>query len=98
MPYQLGTATGLVNFMRALTSALIVALYGAILFGGVSGRGVTLETMAKTSGPASAAQFHWIFSAACLCIALSWVFMLVMEERPLRVGAPARDAASVPAE
>ena len=34
LPWQLGTATALVNFMRALASAFLVALYGAMLFGG----------------------------------------------------------------
>jgi MFS family permease len=98
LPYQLGTATGLANFMRALASALMVALYGAILFGGVSGRGVTLETIAANAALASAAQFRWIFAVAAACLFVSWLFMLVMEERPLRVAAPAKDAAAVPAE
>src|SRR4051812_11153999 len=44
LPWQLGTVTGLVNFMRALASSLMVALYGAFLFGG-SQHGVTLETL-----------------------------------------------------
>src|ERR1051325_710056 len=41
-PWQLGTVTGVINFVRALASAL----YGAILFGGMgSARGVTLEAL-----------------------------------------------------
>ena len=100
LPYQLGTATGLTNFVRALASALIVALYGAILFGGVSGRGVSLETIAAGAGrDAASAHFHWIFGAAATCLAISWLFMLMMEERPLRVGVHAADdAMAVPAE
>ena len=43
LPWQLGTVTALVNFMRALASALLVALYGAFLFGGAASHGVTLE-------------------------------------------------------
>lgn len=100
-PYELGTATGLNNFVRALASALMVALYGAILFGGVSGRGVTLDTIATGAGQStSAAHFQWIFAAAATCLAASWLFILMMEERPLRTGAqPApSDAVAVPAE
>jgi len=100
-PHQLGTATGLTNFVRALASALMVALYGAILFGGVSGRGVTLETIATgADAGASAAHFHWIFAAAAACLAISFLFMLAMEERPLRASAPpaSADAIAVPAE
>ena len=40
-PHQLGTATGAMNFFRSLGSALIVALFGAIVLaggGGHSGR------------------------------------------------------------
>ena len=101
LPHQLGTATGLTNFVRALASALMVALYGAILFGGMSGHGVTLDTIATgVDNSAAAAHFHWIFAAAAACLALSWLFMLAMEERPLRSGAqPASaDAVAVPAE
>ena len=36
LPWQLGTVTGVINFMRALASALLVALYGAFLFGGAA--------------------------------------------------------------
>jgi EmrB/QacA subfamily drug resistance transporter len=98
LPYQLGTVTGLNNFVRALASALVVALYGAILFGGLSGRGVTIETISGSAGHAVVApQFRWIFVAALICLTLSWLLILLMEERPLRVGAPV-DATAVPAE
>jgi hypothetical protein len=99
LPWQLGTVTGVINFMRALASALMVALYGAFLFGGA--KGVTLETLAA-SGNATALESHfrWIFAAAALCLAVSWLFLLAMEERPLRTHAAARDGdpLAVPAE
>jgi MFS family permease len=100
LSHQLGTATGLTNFVRALASALFVALYGAILFGGVSGRGVTLETISAGAGQqVAAARFHWIFGIAAVCMALSWLLMLRMEERPLRSSPhAAENPAAVPAE
>ena len=78
----------------------MVALYGAFLFGGAGAKGVTLETLAA-SGNAAALEghFRWIFAAAALCLALSWLFLLAMEERPLRTGAAREgDPLAVPAE
>ena len=96
LPWQLGTVTGVINFVRALASALMVALYGAFLFGGA--KGVTLETIAAGNAAALEGHFRWIFAAAALCLALSWLFLLAMEERPLRTGAAQRDPLAVPAE
>lgn len=100
LPWQMGTVTALMNFMRALASALMVALYGAYLFGGAARNGVTLDALgAAGASAAPAGQFRLIFAAAAACLALSWVLLLVMEERPLRTG-PMReaDAVAVPAE
>ena len=93
-----------IYFMRALASAFLVAFYGAILFGGATAHGVTLESL-SVSGPghdvtALAEHFRWIFSAAVACRALSCSFLAAMEERPLRaaVTPDAEDAVPVPAE
>jgi len=95
LPWQLGTVTGVINFVRALASALLVALYGAILFGGM-GRvaGVTLDALAARHAEAFIGHFQWIFAAASLSLALSFVLLALMEERPLRTG----QAQAVPAE
>jgi EmrB/QacA subfamily drug resistance transporter len=85
--YELGTATGVNNFLRSLGSALLVALYGAILLGGMGGArpGLTLETLAASrSGAEVAHTFGWIFAAAAAGLALSFLFLALMEERPLR--------------
>ena len=34
-PHQLGTATGTLNFFRTLGGAIVVAVFGAIVLGGV---------------------------------------------------------------
>ena len=97
LPWQLGTVTGVINFVRALASALMVALYGAFLFG--AEKGVTLETIAARNGAALEGHFRWIFAAAALCLAVSWLFLLAMEERPLQTGAAREgDPLAVPAE
>lgn len=100
MPWQLGTVTGVINFMRALTSALLVALYGAFLFGG-SAQGLTLEQLAAAGHDTAslADHFRWIFAAAAMCLAVSWSFLLAMEERPLKTGATREgELSAVPAE
>jgi hypothetical protein len=106
LPWQLGTATGVVNFVRALASALLVALYGAFLFGGVGAEiggahGVTLEALAAAGHNAAslAGHFRWIFAAAAMCLSVSWLLLIAMEERPLRADAPrVLDAVPAPAE
>jgi hypothetical protein len=99
LPWQLGTATGLVNFMRALASALMVALNGVFLFGGAGAKGVTLESLAAGHAAALEGHFRWMFAAAAACLALSWVFLLAMEERPLKTGATREgELSAVPAE
>jgi EmrB/QacA subfamily drug resistance transporter len=99
LPWQMGTVTGLMNFMRALASALMVALYGTFLFGGAGQKGVTPDMLGAAGHAALEGHFRLIFAAAAACLALAWVLLLVMEERPLRT-APMREegAVAVPAE
>jgi EmrB/QacA subfamily drug resistance transporter len=98
LPWQMGTVTGLMNFMRSLTSALLVALYGAFLFGGAGPKGVTLETLGG-QGAALGGQFQLVFAAAMACLACAWLLFFIMEERPLRTSAArAAEPAPAPAE
>jgi EmrB/QacA subfamily drug resistance transporter len=88
--HQLGTATGAMNFFRALASTLAVAVMGAILLAalGVSPeRGAGVELLIETAGAAGvdmAAVFRWVFVAAEVFLLLALVCILLMEERPLR--------------
>ena len=98
LPWQLGTVTGLINFMRALASALMVAVYGAFLFGGASAKGAPLDHLfASSAAAALEGHFRIVFAAAAGCIVTSCAFLLAMEERPLRAG-PVAPAHPVPAE
>lgn len=96
-PSQVGTATGSANFFRSLVSAVVVALLGAIVLGGVGGAtGVSVETLARTASGADLAQaFRFVFMAAGLLLAFGLAFMIAMEERPLRGPAAQQAAASV---
>ena len=90
VPYhQLGIATASMNFFRSLGGALIVAAFGTIVLGGASKAGVVMggdmESIIRGADPAAlAATFRWVFSAACLGLLLAWLFLGMMEERPLR--------------
>ena len=101
LPYQLGTATGAMNFFRQLAGAVIVAAFGAIVLGGAGAPGLTVETLAaQASGLAQsdlAHVFRWLFGAAAACLGLGLVLLGIMEERPLR-GRRRTGEVSVPAE
>ena len=81
-PHQLGTATGTLNYFRTLGGAIVVAVFGAIVLGGVAEGSLTLDQLAgghSNLGPA----FHWVFIAAAICLGISFACLLAVEERPL---------------
>ncbi|HEY1364150.1 MAG TPA: MDR family MFS transporter [Xanthobacteraceae bacterium] len=88
--HQVGTATGAMNFFRALASTLAVAVMGAILLSGLGvtpDRGAGIELLAEaaaTAGADSVSVFRSVFLAADAFLVLALVAMLMMEERPLR--------------
>jgi EmrB/QacA subfamily drug resistance transporter len=83
---HVGTATGAANFFRALASALVVALFGAIVLGGLGGaEGVSIEALARTaSGTDLGTAFRFVFVAAMLVLCFGFCFVIAMEEKPLR--------------
>jgi len=88
--HQVGTATGAMNFFRALASALVVAVMGAIVLAGLGvtperGRGAELVAQAVgTAGIDVAEVFRWVFVAALAVSIAGFVAVLRLEERPLR--------------
>jgi hypothetical protein len=90
--HELGVATGAMNFFRALTSALVVAIMGAILLAGVGvaperGNGAAgVDIMVASAGAAGynvVEVFRWVFVAALVFSTLSMIAMILLEERPL---------------
>jgi EmrB/QacA subfamily drug resistance transporter len=88
--HEVGTATGAMNFFRALTSALAVAIMGAILLAGLGFApergGVGMEVLAASadaSGIAVADVFQRVFVAALVFSLLGLAAVVLMEERPL---------------
>jgi EmrB/QacA subfamily drug resistance transporter len=90
VPHQVGTATGVMNFFRALISALEVAILGAIVVAGFGvgverGRGADVVIQAANAlGSDVSHVFGWMFATAGLFLALGAAALLLMEERPLR--------------
>ena len=83
---QLGTATGAMNFIRQLGTAVIVAMFGTIILGGLGGGNVSLETLSLTAqlGYDYGPLFRWVFAAGVACLVVSYGFLLLMEQKPLR--------------
>ena len=87
--FQVGIAMGALNFFRSLASALVVAMMGAILLAGLGatperGSASVVAMSMSASGGDVALVFRYVFLAALIFLALSLVFLLLMEERPLR--------------
>jgi EmrB/QacA subfamily drug resistance transporter len=86
--YQLGVATGTLNFFRQLGGALVVAVFGAIVLGGfdVHASGpLVLQRLSDAGGAADFAQpFRFVFIAAAGFLAAAFVAVLCIAERPLR--------------
>jgi EmrB/QacA subfamily drug resistance transporter len=107
---QMGVATGAANFFRALFSALVVAVLGAIVLGGLGGAtGMSVESLARTaSQPELAHAFRFVFMAGALVLAFGMAFLIALEERPLKgprseqlspaVAAPTAPATPIPVE
>jgi hypothetical protein len=83
---QIGTATGVMNYARALMSSFTVAGFTAILMAalGVSAAGRDNVDLARElSGVEALAAFRYIFAAAGLMMAGAAAAMAMMEERSL---------------
>ena len=99
LPHQLGTATGTANFFRQIGGALIVAVFGAIVLGGVgmSGVGGSHETLklGAVDRDTMVRLFQYVFAATFVGFACALIFLLRMKELPLRgSGVDAAKAAS----
>ena len=77
------------NFFRGLTAAFIVAVMGAIVLAslGVSperGSAMSAGSMANLLGVDPAQVFRGVFALGVVCLVISLISLICMEERPLR--------------
>jgi EmrB/QacA subfamily drug resistance transporter len=93
-PYQMGIATGTLNFFRLLGGAIVVAVFGAIVFGSAGDHnGATTLTM--LAGHVDfAPAFGWVFIAAATFLAVALTSLALVEERPLHGPLRPADAAA----
>jgi len=90
--HQLGIAVGTMNFFRNLMATILVALLGAlVLTGGSSivpgGFGPGHLGDALTPDAAAAAEaFTRVFYAVAACLAVAFVALVLIEEKPLQTG------------
>ncbi len=105
--HQIGIAMGAMNFFRALASAFVVAVMGAIMLGHLGSapmRGassVVVTASASATGPELVRTFSHIFAVAVLFLIIGIVALVVMEERPLRttvMAVPAKRETPAPAD
>jgi MFS family permease len=80
--HQFGTAVGTMNFSRTLYATILIAVFGAIVLADVP------------AGPAALAAgavdgFRRVFFAAAASFAVALVGLILLEEKPLKTGAPA---------
>ena len=91
---ELGTAMGVLAFVRSLGSVVAVSVLGAILVAsGVAGIGEATAHVG-TADPAAAGAFTRAFAAVVVGQAIGFAILLFLEERPLhsgpRTAAPAK--------
>ena len=87
--YQVGAAMGAMNFFRGLTAAFIVAVMGAIVLAAIGlapqrGGATVVTEAANASGADLAHVFRGIFALGVLCLIVSLIALVRMEQRPLR--------------
>jgi len=94
-PHRFGVATGTLNFFRQLGGSIIVAVFVAIVLGGLEGgEGAKLLASVTAHGAGGAARatsavqfaplFAYVFLAAALFLVLAMIAVMLVEERPLR--------------
>jgi MFS family permease len=88
--HQLGIAIGTMSFSRNLFTTMLVALLGVIVLAATSAiepGGAGQFGDALPPGAAAAAQaFSRVFFTVAACLAIAFVALVLMEEKPLRTG------------
>jgi MFS family permease len=73
--YQLGISVGMMTFTRNLLATILIAVFGALV--------------ADTSAISAAAPFQVVFFGSATLLAIAFVALLLLEEKPLQSDTPA---------
>src|SRR5262245_7017366 len=84
--FEVGVATGVMNFFRALFSALVVAVMGAVVLAFVGGEGRAADALAAggAGGVDLAGAFRWVFICGAVFLLVGLIALILMEEGRLR--------------
>jgi len=85
-PAHLGVATGAVTFLRSLGGAMGVSVLGAVFLSYGFAQNAEAAKGLSDLGPRAGAAFAAIFLTAGIGLVITDVFLLLMEEKPLRSG------------
>jgi MFS family permease len=81
--HDLGAAIGTMNFVRTLIGTIVVAVFGAIVLAAVPA-GVPAASLAqRMAGATSAATFSTVFFAVAATLAVAFLAIILLEEKPL---------------
>ena len=85
-PHELGTSMSLLTFLRNIGAAVGVAVFGAIVIGGVATglAGAGPATGAATAPLAASATFHTVFLVAAMGFAVAFACLAGVKEPPLK--------------
>jgi MFS family permease len=87
--HDLGAAIGTMNFARSLAGTIMIAVFGAIVFAGAHAGAPTgaLDHNVMKGTPATA--FAMVFLVTAGTLAVAFVSLLLLEEKPLLGSLPA---------
>jgi sugar phosphate permease len=83
-PAHLGVATGAATFLRTLGGAIGISILGAVFLSYGLAENTEAAKGLNDLGPQAAAAFSTIFLAAGIGLVVTNIFLLLMEEKPLR--------------
>jgi MFS family permease len=83
-PRHLGVATGAATFLRALGGAMGVSVLGAVFLSFGLAQKTEAAKWLNDLGPQAEAAFAAIFLTAAIGLVITGVFLVLMEEKPLR--------------
>jgi hypothetical protein len=85
--HHFGIASGTMNFSRNLISTILIAILGALVLAATSALGPGTGELGGALQPGSAeavAAFRRVFFAVAACMCISFVALVMIEQRPLR--------------
>jgi MFS family permease len=85
-PEHLGVATGAITFLRSLGGAMGVSVLGAVFLSDGFAQSREAAGGLSNLGSGAGAAFATIFFTAAIGLVITDVFLLLMEEKPLRSG------------